>query len=140
MEETRKRRWLIILFFTVIAGLFIGFIYSAITGRVDPRYRRRLENSVTRFNERQQQKAPDTINITLNVGQQIQVGKNKIAFKALENGMLHLELFILELDPEAGYPHTIPVKDARRGIELGDHRYVLKSASKSQIKLKRIVK
>jgi hypothetical protein len=140
MEETRKRRWLIILFFTLVACLFIGFIYSAMTGSVDPRYRRRLEDSVNRFKEQQRRLQPDTVNIALRLNEEIQVGKNKIAFKGLKKNTLHLELFILDLDPEGGYPYALPVKEARRGIQLGEHRYVLKSASPSHIRLQRITK
>lgn len=138
MEETRKRRWLIVLFFSVIASLFIGFIYAAINGPMDPRYRRRLENAVTRFKQQQRQKPPDTVNITLDLNQEIQIGKNKIAFVGLENNILHLELFIMELDPEAGYPQAIPLKTARQGVQLGDYRYILKSAGKTRIRLQRI--
>jgi len=137
MEETRKRRWLIVLFFSVLASLFIGFIYAAIKGPMDPRYRRRLENAVTQFNQ-QQQKPPDTVNITLGLNQEIHIGKNKIAFVGLENNILHLELFIMELDPEAGYPQAIPLKTARQGVQLGDYRYILKSAGKTSIRLRRI--
>lgn len=139
MEETRKRRWLIILFFGVIACLFIGFIYTAMKGPIDPRYRRRLENAVTQYRERQRLKPPDTVNISLGLDQEIQIGKNKLVFKGIENKILYLELFILELDPEAGYPRAIPISKARGGIQLGDHFYVLKSAGKSRIRLKRII-
>ena len=106
---------------------------------MDPRYRQRLERAVSDFRQHQLERAPDTVNITLELDQEIQIGRNRIAFKGLENNVLHLELYILELDPEAGYPKSIPIKDARRGVELGDYHYVLKSVGKSRIKLRRTV-
>ena len=61
MEETRKRRWLIILFFGLMASLFAGFIYTALTGPRDPRYRR-MENAAANYKQELKNRMPvDTV-------------------------------------------------------------------------------
>jgi hypothetical protein len=135
MDETKKRRVLGFLLFTVMTGLLFGIFYGAYHGPWDPRLRRRLE-------ERYQ--APPTPpppavqgdRVTLFRGQPVTVGKNKLVFYGIEAGFLLLSVYLLELDPATAYNHRIPEKTARAGFTLGGQNFVLTRQSDETVQLR----
>ena len=138
MEQTRKRRWLMVLFFGLIASLFIGFIYVALTGPIDPRYQRRIENAASDFRQELKSRNPvDRINIILPVGERIQVDNNVVVYRGLNNGIALIDVYITDLDPRSAYRHSVPKSDIGKNIRLGGHAYQLKSIGSAKIKLKR---
>ena len=60
----------------------------------------------------------------------------RLVFKGLKNDMIHLDLYLLELDPESAYPHFISKEKAANGVRLGDSEFQLISANKNILKLK----
>ena len=139
MEETRKRRLLIILFFGMIAWLFVGFIYLALTGPRDPRYRQRLEDAAARYKkELDTRRSEDTINIFLSVGKRVRVDDNVMIYRGLENRMALVDVFITLLDPQTSYRHRIAKSDTGKIVRLGGHDYQIKSISASRLRLKRL--
>ena len=139
MDETKKRRVLGFMLFTVMAGLLFGIFYGAYHGPWDPRLRRHLE-------ERYQ--APPTPpppavqgdRVTLLRGQPVIVGKNKLVFYGLQAGCLLLSVYLLELDPDVAYHHRIPAKAARAGFTLGGQNFVLARQSDESVQLKMLQK
>ena len=61
----------------------------------------------------------------------------RIVYRGSQRGALHMELFILQLDPHYGYPHRIDENQARKGFRMGDHHFQVLAASESKISLKR---
>ena len=139
MEETRKRRWLIILFFTVLTVLFVSFIYFGFKGPIDPRYRRRLEEAVQQYRKQADAKK-DTINVVLSKGKTRQIGNIVLGYRGIENDTLLIDVIILELDPEMTYPHKIPSSKKKQEIRLGGQPFKIISAGKSSVHLRRIIK
>ena len=138
MEETRKRRWLIFVFFGLIAALFAGFIHLATTGPRDPRYRR-LENAATNYKQQLKARRPaDTINIFLPLGERVRIDKNVVVYRGLENNMALIDIFISDLDPQQAYRHAVPKSDAGKQIRLGGQTFQLKSITAGKLKLKRV--
>lgn len=138
MEETQKRRWLIILFFALIASLFAGFIYTALTGSRDPRYRR-IENAAAGHRLKARARLPaETAMIFLPVGERVRVGKNVMIYRGLQNKAAQIDVFITDLDPQTPYRHTVSKNDAGTQIRLGGRLFRLQSISAAKLKLKRV--
>ncbi len=131
MEETHKNRWLAVSYIALIAVFVIGFIYAAYVGSRNARDRR-LENTGAPLQSR-----IDGIDIILLLDREQKVGRNKLVYHGLKKGRIHIAVYIADLDPEVAYHHTITIKDARKGIRLGGQPFVLISAGKSSIHLKR---
>ena len=131
MEETHKDRWLGISYLALIVVLFIGFVYAAYVGSKDERDRRSV-NTAARLPSR-----TDGVDIFLSLGREQKVGKNKLIYNGLMKGRIHIAVYIAELDPKVAYHHTITIKEARKGIRLGGQPFILISAGKSSIHLKR---
>jgi hypothetical protein len=137
MDRVFKHRWQTILFFTVLAVLFLGIFYGAIHGPWDPRFRRRMNE---RMGTVQTSPPPSPIqgdHITLARGQPLTVGKSRFVFHGIEKRQIHIAVYLLELDPEVAYHHLIPIKAAKKGLRLGGQGYVLTSYGKNRIKLRR---
>jgi hypothetical protein len=138
MEETRKRRWLIVLFFGLIASLFAGFIYTALTGPRDPRYRR-IENAAAGHRREMKRRLPaDAVTIILPVGERVRVDKNVMIYRGLENKMAQIDVFITDLDPQTPYRHAVSKSDAETPIRLGGQPFQLESITAAKLKLKRV--
>ena len=128
-----------VLFFGLIASLFVGFIYLALTGPIDPRYQRRLEEAAASFKKDLKSRSPvDTINIFLPVGERVRVDKNVLVYRGLENKMVLIDVFISDLDPQTPYRHQIPKSAAGKDIRLGGHNYLIQTIGAKKLKLKRL--
>ena len=134
MDRIFKRRWQTILFFSVLAILFIAIFYGAFHGPWDPRFRRRMEETA-----RQYKKAPpppiQKDKITLTRNEPLTVGKNRFLFYGIEENQVHIAVYLLELDPEFAYHYRIPIKEARKGFRMGGQYFVLRSQRQNRIQL-----
>ncbi|WP_300457768.1 hypothetical protein [Desulfobacula sp.] len=74
--------------------------------------------------------------IVLRKDKSITVNKNRLVFKGLKDKMIHLDVYLLELDPEYAYPHYISKADAYKGIQLGDSTFQLLKIRKGVLQLK----
>jgi hypothetical protein len=50
---------------------------------------------------------------------------------------IRIDVLIPKLDPDYAYPHLIPVKEAKRGFRLSDENFLLISAGRYRVKLKK---
>ena len=138
MEETKKRRLLIISFFTALTVLFTAFIYLGYKGPIDPRYRRRLEETVKQY--RKEKAKPDTVNVILSHGQKKRIGNIILSYRGIEKDALLIDFVILELDPVLTYPHRVSKAGAIQEIRLGGQPFKIISAGKTKIHLRKIVR
>ena len=138
MEETRKRQYLIILFFGLVATLFAGFIFTTITGPQEPRYRR-LEEIAQKYREDLEARKPvDMTTVFLPLGERVRVDKNVLVYRGLENKLAQIDIFITDLDPQRPYRHVVSKSDAGKQIRLGGQSFELKSVTAAKLKLKRV--
>ena len=63
------------------------------------------------------------------------INRSRLVFKGIKDRKIHLDVFLLELDPESAYPHYISMDDAYEGIQLGDSRFKLLKASGRTLQL-----
>ena len=138
MEETRKRKILIILFFGLIASLFAGFIFTTIYGPQEPRYRR-LEEIADNYRKELQSRQPiDKSTVFLPLGERVSVDNNVMVYRGLENNLVRIDVFISALDPQTPYHHAIPKNETGKEIRLGGQSFTFKSITAAKLKLKRV--
>ncbi|BBO81530.1 hypothetical protein DSCO28_20960 [Desulfosarcina ovata subsp. sediminis] len=69
---------------------------------------------------------------------EVRVDGARIVYRGSHAGRLHLDLYILALDPHYGYPHRIEEKSARQGFVIGSHHFQLIAAGDDSICLRRM--
>jgi hypothetical protein len=74
--------------------------------------------------------------ILLRKNKSITVNKKRFVFKGFKDNMVHLDVYLLELDPEYAYPHYISKTDVHKRIRLGDSTFQLLKVSKGVLQLK----
>ena len=66
----------------------------------------------------------------------VNFNKCKMVFRGFKDKKIHLDLYILELDPESAYTHYISKKNDTKGFRLGDMDFELISAKQNVLKLR----
>ena len=134
MEEWSQNRFLRIFVLMVMAGIVFGLFYRAYnwpagqsppppeTAYLDDPPKKKL--SPIKENQ-----------VTLLRGRPVTVSKKKLVYHGLDNGRIHIAVYILELDPEVPYHHRIPVKEAKKGFRLGGQQFFLDAYGKHRIRL-----
>lgn len=74
--------------------------------------------------------------IVLKKDKSITVNKSRLVFKGLKDKMIHLDVFLLELDPESAYPRYMSKADALEGFRVGDSKFQLLKVNKNTLQLK----
>ena len=66
----------------------------------------------------------------------ITINGSRLVFKGLRDNMIHLDVYLLELDPESAYPQTISKADAHKGIRVGDSTFQFLKVRRNTLQLK----
>ncbi len=74
--------------------------------------------------------------IVLRKDKSITVNKSKLVFKGLKDKVIHLDVYLLDFDPESAYPHYISKADALKGVRLGDSTFQLLKVNNKTLQLK----
>lgn len=74
--------------------------------------------------------------IVLKKDKSITVNRNRLVFKGLKNEKVHLDIYLLELDPESAYPHYMSQADTEKVIRCGDSTFQLLKVSDDTLQLR----
>ncbi len=74
--------------------------------------------------------------ILLRKDKSLVVDKNRLVFKGVKDNVVHLDVYLLELDPESAYPHYISKADADKQIRIGDSTFEVLKVNKRTLQLK----
>lgn len=122
-------------FFLVIALMtFAALIYRAFTENHDARlreYRRRAEAA-----QPPRKSMVTTNQVILMIGETVTVNRTRLVYQGLEDGTIHLDLYLLDLDSKCPYRRKIPKSAAREEFRLGSGRYQLLTANHKVLTLK----
>ena len=77
--------------------------------------------------------------IVLEVGRDCVMNKLKLVYRGVEDRRIRVEVTLPELDSSYAYVHRIPLKEAKKGIQLGGRYFRLVSWGRSRISLELIV-
>ena len=137
MKNFDEHKWPATVFFLTCSFLFFGCVWYLWAGAMNPDYYWQSSTGVTAGFP------PDQ---ALDKNGRVMIAKNhaarvddaRIVYRGSRNGSLHLDLYILQLDPHVGYPHRIDERQARKGFRLGDYAFQVLAASDGKISLKRL--
>ncbi|BBO67341.1 hypothetical protein DSCA_12710 [Desulfosarcina alkanivorans] len=136
MNNFDEHKWPAVVFFLTCGLFFFGCVWYLWAGALDPDYYWQSSPGATaEFPDRVLEKNGRVI-IAKNHG--ARAGNARIVYRGSHSGTLHMDLFILELDPHYGYPHQIEERQARKGFRLGDDDFQVTAASDGKISLKRL--
>lgn len=74
--------------------------------------------------------------VLLRKNKSITVNNSRLVFKGIKDDRIHLDVYLLELDPEYAYPHYISKADVHKKIRLGDSTFQLLDVDKRILQLK----
>jgi len=135
-EDERRLQWPARLFFTGVLFFIAGALLYFLLGTADPDYYWRPHSPTGPLNY------TDAIigeRIVLEADRDCVMRKLKLVYRGVENRRLRIDVTIPELDDSYAYAHRIPLKKARKGIQLGGKYFRLVSWSRSRISLELIV-
>ncbi len=73
--------------------------------------------------------------VRLQKNQKTCINRTCILFKGVSKGIIYLDVFLLELDPETPYPMQFTKASLRRGIRIGDADFTLAAVKRDLLYL-----
>ena len=117
------------VYFLTCGFFFFGCVWYLWAGALNPDYYWQSSPGVTA------EFPPDR---ELDKNHAARVDDARIVYRGSRNGSLHLDLYILQLDPHFAYPHRIDESQARKGFQLGEFAFQVLAVSDGKISLKRL--
>ena len=136
VNDLNQRNWLPVVFFSTCGLFFFGCVWYLGVGALNPEYYWQPSNALAEVPQEPILHKNERVLLTKNHG--AQVNGERIVYRGSRRGALHMDLYILQLDPHYGYPHRIQADQARKGFRMGNHRYQVVAANDSKISLKRL--
>ena len=134
MALTRRQRMVSSFFLVIALMTFAALIYRVFTANHDARlleYRRRAEAAQP---PRKSMVTADQV--ILMTGEAVTVNRTRLVYQGVQDGTIHLDLYLLDLDSKYPYPKQIPKSAAREGFRLGSGQYQLLTANRKALTLK----
>jgi hypothetical protein len=121
MSFSRRQQVVTTVFCTVALLTVTATIYRAFTANNEVRmneYRRRAEAAQP---HRKSMVLADRA--IMMKDEAVTINRTRLVFRGLQDGDIHLDLYLLDLDPQYPYLKKIPRRDARKGFRLGVGKY-----------------
>lgn len=134
MALTRRQKRVSSLFLVIALMTFAALIYRAFTADHDARmreYQRRAEAA-----QPLRKSMVTTDQVVLMTGEAATVNRTRLVYQGERDGIIHLDLYLLDLDSKYPYPKQIPKSAAREGFRLGSGRYQLLTANRKVLTLR----
>ena len=134
VNDSNQRNWPAVVFFSVCGLFFFCCVWYLGAGALNPEYYWQPPNALAEASQEPILYKNERVLLTKDHG--VQVNGERIVYRGSQRGALHMDLYILQLDPHYGYPHWIEADQARKGFRMGNHRFQVVAASDSKISLK----
>ena len=136
MKDFNEQKWPAMVFFSVCSLIFLVCVWYLWTGALNPEYYWEPSEALALESPEPLLEKEEPVVLAKNQG--AHVGDARIVYRGSRNGNLHMDLYVLELDPHYGYPHMIDETQARSGFRMGDYHFKVLVASDSKISLLRL--
>jgi len=123
-------------FFSACGLFFFCSVCYLGAGALNPEYYWQPSNVLVETSQEPILNKNERVLLAMNHG--AQVNGERIVYRGSQHGALHMDLYILQLDPHYGYPHRIEADQARKGFRMGNNYFQVLAASDSKISLKRL--
>jgi len=74
--------------------------------------------------------------VYLQKDQKITINKTNLVYKGISKGIVEMELYVLELDPDIPYRLRFSKNSLKQGVKIGYGQYSLVSARRNSLRLK----
>jgi len=124
--------FMLFVFFLISVVFFVNyFLSNSYENKLFQRVRQSKENTdFTQYSKVSKNK------VFLVKNNSVTINKCKLVFTGIEDKIIHLDLYLLDLDPQYVYHQNISKTSAIEGFRLGDSEYQLISVNKKILKLK----
>ena len=136
VNDFDNHKWPAVVFFLTCGLFFFGCVWYLWAGASNPDYYWKTATADAR--DLTEPVLKQNAQIVLAKDQGAQVEGARIVYRGRDHGTLHMELYILQLDPHYAYPHAIEGSQARKGFQLGSHHFRVLAASDTKISLERL--
>ncbi len=102
-------------------------------------YKRRAQQwqpSTTEVMDSTQNSRVNTDQVILKKDEMIDVGKTRLVYRGVENRMIQIDLYLLDLDPKESFRLKFSKKQAKKEISIGDDKYRMLSMNDRFLNLK----
>ena len=135
MEDTQKKKWLPILFFSLTGLVFGTSLYLITAGALASPEPATSAVAAAPETLPYNDTAEPRVKVVLKRDARLRLGNLEVTYRGIEDGKLRLEVVVLDLDPQYAYQHAIDLAQANRGFRLAGVRLRLLSARDSRAKL-----
>ncbi len=136
MKHFDEHKWPALVLFVPCGLFFFSCVWYLWAGALNPDYYWRSSAELAAESPEPLLTKNDRVVLVKNQG--TQVDSSRIVYRGCQRGALHMDLYVLELDPHYGYPHRIDESLARKGFRMGEHHFQVLAASDEKISLKRL--
>ncbi len=74
--------------------------------------------------------------ILLRKDKEITVNRSRLVFKGVKDNLIHMDIYLLELDPDYAYRQAFPMADNQKTIRVGDSTFEILKISRGTLQLK----
>ncbi|MFH1155274.1 MAG: hypothetical protein V1793_15800 [Pseudomonadota bacterium] len=141
MDNDRSEKWLPILFFSIVGGLFVFFSYYLVANASNPEPSGQAMDSPQAVDNRMaevQLIPPDFTTLTLTLDTEVQVNDKRFIYRGMEDNTIRIEVIIPALDPDRGYMYQVSMDRAEKGFSLSGRYFKLVSARQKRIRILRL--
>jgi hypothetical protein len=133
MALSRKQTWLASFFLVMATVSIVMVVYRAFTVDWEKRSSEYRQQAEAALPPSQSVILPDRV--VLLKDQAVTIDRTRLVYKGLQDGLIHLHLGLLDLDPQYNYPKTISPSATETTIQLGGRRYRLAKVNRSTLTL-----
>ncbi|WP_319408988.1 hypothetical protein [uncultured Desulfosarcina sp.] len=136
MNDFENHKWPAVVFFLTCGLFFFGCVWYLWVGARNPEYY--WHPSPTLTGQPADRVLEKNASILLEKNHGARVDSARIVYRGSCNGTLHMDLYVLQLDPHYGYPHQVEEDQARKGFRMGEYYFQVLASSDGKISLKRL--
>jgi len=119
------------MFLVVAVGSMAALFYQAVTGRLEARQQELRQRAEAALPPGKTTVLKDRVVLIKDEG--VALGRTRVVYRGLSEGIIHIDVTLLDLDPSYAYPRHISKDDARKGIPIGARRYRLHAVNRKSL-------
>lgn len=120
-------------FLVIALGSVAALFYQAVTGRLETRQQELRQRAEAALPPGKTTVLDDRVVLIKDEG--VTLGRTRVVYRGWQDGRIHIDLYLLDLDSSYAYPRRITKDEARKGISLGARRYRLQAVNSKSLTL-----
>lgn len=135
MGSDSFEKWPPIIFFSIVGGLLIFFVYYlAVNTPASNASDVYAGNYLTEV----EMIPPESDTIVLKLDREINVRGKYFVYRGVEDSHIRIEVIVPAMDPDVGYMYSVPVEDAEREFLLSGDRFKVDQIRKGTLVILRV--